>query len=254
MDAYATLGLTPSADPNQIKQAYRRLVRRYHPDVNPSPDAQRRFQAIQLAYETLTNPRASSAQHQTVSTVSDSSGTLTGSALAMHIIIQQLTAYCRQRGLGLSTEPVIHETQVELRYTLTGPDAVIAAAQLWLSQLLAARQAQAASLSAAWQKLQAANAADRNAAAAWQPAVERSRAAEQQLQHILRLLRVLAVIVGLLIGVTMILAGVVWPIATIVTVVILTVIALFDQVVIISWNQQAMRIARPQSDGQKRHG
>lgn len=56
-DHYAVLGLSPSASPDEIKTAYRRLARRHHPDLNPgTASATDQFRAIQLAYETLTRP------------------------------------------------------------------------------------------------------------------------------------------------------------------------------------------------------
>ncbi|MGE5357395.1 MAG: molecular chaperone DnaJ [Bacteroidales bacterium] len=57
MDLYAVLGIKPTASPDEIKRAYRRLARRYHPDINPGdPAAEQRYQQISLAYETLIDP------------------------------------------------------------------------------------------------------------------------------------------------------------------------------------------------------
>ncbi len=52
---YRQLGLAPGADLAQIKTAYRRLARRYHPDVNPSDPAtaQAQFIALNQAYQVL---------------------------------------------------------------------------------------------------------------------------------------------------------------------------------------------------------
>jgi hypothetical protein len=51
--ALATLDLTGSATPEQIKTAYRAKARQLHPDQNPAPDATRQMQELNLAYETL---------------------------------------------------------------------------------------------------------------------------------------------------------------------------------------------------------
>ncbi|WP_415648903.1 J domain-containing protein, partial [Stackebrandtia soli] len=51
-DYYTTLGVTPTADIAQIRQAYRRGVRDAHPDAGGDPE---RFHALQTAYETLSN-------------------------------------------------------------------------------------------------------------------------------------------------------------------------------------------------------
>ena len=53
---YETLGLKRSADEKEIRQAYRRLARQHHPDVNPGdPDAAERFKSINAAYEVLSD-------------------------------------------------------------------------------------------------------------------------------------------------------------------------------------------------------
>src|SRR5579871_2513626 len=52
-DYYAILGLEPTAAPDAIKKRYRELARRYHPDVNPSPDAAQKIKAINQAYHVL---------------------------------------------------------------------------------------------------------------------------------------------------------------------------------------------------------
>jgi molecular chaperone DnaJ len=57
MDLYALLGLTSGATPADIKRAYRRLSRRYHPDINPGDKAAASlYQRISEAYETLLDP------------------------------------------------------------------------------------------------------------------------------------------------------------------------------------------------------
>ena len=57
MDLYIVLGVRRSASAEDIRRAYRRLARRYHPDINPGDgEAAARFRDILSAYETLVDP------------------------------------------------------------------------------------------------------------------------------------------------------------------------------------------------------
>lgn len=57
IDYYKILGLDKNATPEEIKKAYRRLARKYHPDLNPNDkDAKRNFQQINEANEVLSDP------------------------------------------------------------------------------------------------------------------------------------------------------------------------------------------------------
>jgi curved DNA-binding protein len=55
-DYYAILGVPRNATPEEIKEAYRRLAKEYHPDKNPSPEAEERFKLINEAYQVLSDP------------------------------------------------------------------------------------------------------------------------------------------------------------------------------------------------------
>lgn len=55
-DYYKTLGVDNKADDNTIKKAYRKLARKYHPDVNKASDAEKKFKEIAEAYEVLKDP------------------------------------------------------------------------------------------------------------------------------------------------------------------------------------------------------
>lgn len=55
-DYYEILGVSRDTDKEEIKRAYRRLARKYHPDVNKEPGAEERFKEINRAYEILSEP------------------------------------------------------------------------------------------------------------------------------------------------------------------------------------------------------
>ncbi len=56
-DYYDLLGVGRDADSDTLKSAYRRLARKYHPDINKDPDAEERFKEIGRAYEVLGDPQ-----------------------------------------------------------------------------------------------------------------------------------------------------------------------------------------------------
>lgn len=63
-DYYSTLGVEPSAGEAELKTAYRRLARKYHPDVSKEAGAEERFKAINEAYEALRDPAKRKAYDQ----------------------------------------------------------------------------------------------------------------------------------------------------------------------------------------------
>ncbi|MDL2211628.1 molecular chaperone DnaJ [Erysipelotrichaceae bacterium OttesenSCG-928-M19] len=63
-DYYEVLGVSKNADASEIKKAYRKQAKKYHPDANDSPDAEEKFKEIQEAYEVLGDPNKKATYDQ----------------------------------------------------------------------------------------------------------------------------------------------------------------------------------------------
>jgi curved DNA-binding protein len=55
-DYYKTMGVSRDATQDEIKRAYRKLARKYHPDVTDDPEGEKRFKEVGEAYAVLKDP------------------------------------------------------------------------------------------------------------------------------------------------------------------------------------------------------
>lgn len=63
-DYYEVLGISKNADASEIKKAYRKQAKKYHPDTNSTSDAEEKFKEIQEAYEVLGDPQKKATYDQ----------------------------------------------------------------------------------------------------------------------------------------------------------------------------------------------
>ena len=57
---FRSLGISEGADKSEIKKAYRKLAKQYHPDINKTPEAEEKFKEINAAYEVLSDDQKKS--------------------------------------------------------------------------------------------------------------------------------------------------------------------------------------------------
>jgi len=96
---YSILGLPPDANKSQIRRAYLRLAKRFHPDRNPDdPEAEERFKHVQWAYENLIGQKG----QEGISSITSkgkfyTASTLSGTAKPLYGFFCAMRAYCAKK-------------------------------------------------------------------------------------------------------------------------------------------------------------
>jgi curved DNA-binding protein CbpA len=107
-DPYRVLGVPPGASPEDLHDAYRRLVKLHHPDRNHgSADSTQRFQEIQQAYDELRGrPRAARAAGRAEAPVEDRMATLERELREAHAARERARRAARDAARGADEDPV----------------------------------------------------------------------------------------------------------------------------------------------------
>ncbi len=73
-DPYQVLGVSQDASDEEVTKAYRKLAKRYHPDINPGPDAEKKMQEVNAAYQQIQDMRKNGGQSASQSYYGQSDG------------------------------------------------------------------------------------------------------------------------------------------------------------------------------------
>jgi len=124
-DPYQVLGVSRHASPEEIKSAYRKLARQYHPDVNPDdPGAEAKFKDVAQAYEILSDPEKRSRFDQ-FGTIDEQPGPFFQGAQGFGDIFDIFFgagAQPRRRVFGRNGEDVHIRARIQLTDVLHGID------------------------------------------------------------------------------------------------------------------------------------
>jgi molecular chaperone DnaJ len=126
-DYYEVLGVAKGAGPDDIKKAYRKLARQYHPDVNNASDAEAKFKELNEAYEVLSDDNKRAAYDRFGHAAVDGSGTggaggfsgdFTAGFGGLGDIFEEFFGFGGQRG-GASASRRTPRRGADLRFDMT---------------------------------------------------------------------------------------------------------------------------------------
>lgn len=114
MELYAILGVEKGASTALIGEAYRKLSKQYHPDVNKDPEAAEKFKLIAEAFEVLNDPEKRVKYDETGYWDKASNSPRMMALNAVAGIINQIIQSCVQNDIDPSTRDLISETRKSL--------------------------------------------------------------------------------------------------------------------------------------------
>ena len=118
-DYYEVLGINKNADDKAIKKAYRKLAKKYHPDINPGDaNAEAKFKEVTEAYEILSNPEKRKLYDQFGHAAFDGTGGAQSGAYG-NAVLKALTAFMDLMGLADSMEePTVQRMVMDIRNSI----------------------------------------------------------------------------------------------------------------------------------------
>ena len=97
-DPYQVLGISPDASDDEVTKAYRKMAKRYHPDINPGPEAEKKMQEVNAAYQQIQDMRKNGGQSSSQSYYGQSDG-------SGYQQQRQQNSYQNQGGSGSYSDP-----------------------------------------------------------------------------------------------------------------------------------------------------
>ena len=119
-DYYEVLGINKNADDKAIKKAYRKLAKKYHPDINPGDaNAEAKFKEVTEAYEILSNPEKENFMISSVMLLLMEQEERSQVRMAMPAVLKALTAFMDlMEPADSMEEPIVRRMVTDIRNSI----------------------------------------------------------------------------------------------------------------------------------------